>query len=571
MDNDRIRALLVNIYGEERSASYYGRLNLLLDTYRSRLSPLGARILSERDAILITYPDQIQENDRPPLQTLTNFCKSHIKDVISGIHILPFYPWSSDDGFSVIDYRAVDPRYGSWDDIQELGKHFDLMFDAVINHISIQSEWFQGFLNGDETYLEYFIPVKGSPDLSTVVRPRALPLLTTFETKKGDQNVWTTFGADQVDLNYRNPEVLLEVIDILLRYVSMGARFIRLDAIAYLWKDIRTKSIHLPQTHWVIQLFRAVLDAVAPHVQLITETNVPHEDNISYFHNGSGEAQLVYNFSLPPLVLHAFQTGSAETLSRWAASLRLPSNKVTFFNFLASHDGIGLNPLRGILPAQEIDEVVNRILAHGGLVSFKSEPDGSKIPYELNINFFDALNDPAGADPLEIQVDRFITAHAILLAMVGLPGIYFHSLVGSRGWLEGIQETGRNRTINRKKFNRIDLETRLLDPGSRESEIFIRMKQLLRIRNTHAAFHPHGKQEVLNLSPGVFGLWRSSPSDENGILCLHNVSGRVQELDIKSVIMLRRLSEQPRDTISGKIIQIDQPLAIQPYQTLWIE
>ena len=571
MENDRIRPLLVNIYGEERSASLYGRLQQLLGKFRSRLPKTNAQNLSERDSILITYPDQVQETNRPPLESLTDFCKSHLKDVVSGIHILPFYPWSSDDGFSVIDYRAVNPQYGDWDNIRELGKHFQLMFDAVINHISVQSEWFQGFLNTDARYVNYFIPVDGNPDLSLVVRPRALPLLTTFETKAGDKNVWTTFSSDQVDLNYQNPDVLLEIIDILLFYVSQGARFIRLDAIAYMWKEIGTPSIHLPQTHWIIQLFRAVLDEVAPHVMLITETNVPHADNISYFGNGSDEAQMVYNFSLPPLVLHAFQTGSAEKLSRWAESLHLPSKKVTFFNFLASHDGIGLNPLRDILSAQEIEVVVDRVLAHGGLVSFKSESDGTKRPYELNINYFDALNDPASDDPLDLQVERFVTAHAILLAMVGLPGIYFHSLFGSRGWPEGVTQTGRNRTINRMKFIKAELETRLMDPTSREAHVLNRLSHLLKVRASSSAFHPYGSQNVLHVAPSVFGLLRSSPDGKNHVLCLHNVSERSVVLDSQNISAFEQFSEQPIDIISGNKIQSNHPLTIQPYQSLWIK
>jgi glycosidase len=571
MENGRIHLLLVNIYGEERSAFLYGRLQQLLDKYRSRLPKTDIQDLSERDSILITYPDQVQETNRPPLESLTEFCVSHFRDVITGIHILPFYPWSSDDGFSVIDYRAVDPQYGDWDDIRELGKHFQLMFDAVINHVSIQSEWFQGFLNGDKRYLDYFITVDGNPDLSLVVRPRTLPLLTTVETKVGERNVWTTFSSDQVDLNYQNPEVLFEIIDILLFYVSQGARFIRLDAIAYMWKEIGTLSIHLPQTHWIIQLFRAVLDEVAPQVMLITETNVPHADNISYFGNGSDEAQMVYNFSLPPLVLHAFQTGSAEKLSRWAESLQLPSKKVTFFNFLSSHDGIGLNPLRDILSEQEIEEVVDRVQAHGGLVSFKSESDGTKRPYELNINYFDALNDPASDEPMDLQIERFVTAHAILLAMVGLPAIYFHSLFGSRGWPEGVAQTGRNRTVNRQKFRRADLEARLMDPSSREAQVLNRLSRLFKVRASYSAFHPYGSQNVLHLAPGLFSLSRSSPDGKNRVICLHNVSERTVVLDSQNSRVFEQFSEQPVDIISGDKIQPDSTLSIQPYHSLWIK
>ncbi|MBI5841232.1 MAG: sugar phosphorylase [Chloroflexi bacterium] len=570
MNIDRVRSLLMQIYGEGISADVLRQATRIIDDYRGRLPAPRNMGLTQRDAILIVYPDQVQDGERSSLQVLGEFCEKHFFDSISVIHILPFYPWSSDDGFSVIDFRAVSPEYGSWDDVQGLGRHFRLMFDAVINHASIQSTWFQGMLRGDPRTRNYFISPTDDADLTKVVRPRALPLLTTFQTDSGEKKVWTTFSADQVDLNYENPSVLLEILDILLFYVSQGADFIRLDAIAYLWKKPGTSCIHLPQTHAVIQLFRAVLDEIAPHVMLITETNVPHADNISYFGDGTNEAQMVYNFSLPPLVLHAFQTGSAETLSRWAGMLQLPSEQVTFFNFLASHDGIGLNPLRDILSAAEIEEVVNRVLAHGGLVSFKSESDGTKRPYELNINYFDALNDPKADDPLNAQVDRFITAHAILLSMVGVPGIYFHSFAGLCGWPEGVLQTGHNRTINRRKLDKNEIETLLSNPASREAQVFNRLRHLLKVRGLHDAFHPHGNQEIVNSSSGVFGLLRSSPDGKDRVLCLHNVSDRVQILDPKNISAFEKLSAQPADIISEREIQPDQPLVIQPFQTLWI-
>jgi sucrose phosphorylase len=315
-----------------------------------------------------------------------------LANVGGGIHILPFYPWTSDDGFSVTDYRKVDSNLGEWKDITSMQNNFRLMFDGVINHISAESEWFKGFLRDDPPYRDYFITVDGDPDLSQVVRPRALPLLTSFNTPSGEKRVWTTFSADQIDLNFKNPEVLFEILDIMLMYIERGATYIRLDAIAYLWKEIGTTCIHLPQTHHLIQLMRCVLDEVAPHVHLITETNVPHADNISYFGDGTNEAQLVYNFALPPLTLHTFHTGNAQVLSNWAKTLTLPSDKTTFFNFLASHDGVGLNPARGILSNEEIDALVNKTLAHGGLVSYKNNSDGSQSPYEMNVNYFDALS-----------------------------------------------------------------------------------------------------------------------------------------------------------------------------------
>ncbi|MCE7858936.1 MAG: sugar phosphorylase, partial [Chloroflexi bacterium CFX2] len=367
------------LYGESIITHPLERTRNLLAEYRPRIKPQFSR-LTERDAILITYGDQVRAQNERPLQSLKKFCDLHLTGVLNGIHILPFYPWTSDDGFSVVDYRRVDPALGDWDDVSAM-QNFRLMFDGVINHISSQSGWFLNFLHDDLRYRNYFITIEGEPDLSQVVRPRTLPLLTSYQTPSGEKKVWTTFSADQIDLNFKNPDVLLEILDTLLFYAERGATFIRLDAIAYLWKEIGTTCIHLPQTHAVIQFLRAALNEAAPHVQLITETNVPHSDNISYFGDGTNEAQLVYNFALPPLTLHTFHTGDARVLSDWAKTLTLPSDKTTFFNFLASHDGIGLNPARGILSNADIDSLVNKVIEHSGLISYKQDADGTQSPY----------------------------------------------------------------------------------------------------------------------------------------------------------------------------------------------
>jgi sucrose phosphorylase len=402
--------------------------------------------------------------------------------------------------------------------------------------------------------------------------------------------VWTTFSSDQIDLNYQNPVVLLEILDILLMYVERGATFIRLDAIAYLWKEIGTTCIHLLQTHHVVQFLRAAMDEIAPYVHLITETNVPHADNISYFGDGTNEAQLVYNFALPPLTLHTFHTGDARVLSNWTKTLTLPSDKTTYFNFLASHDGIGLNPVRGILSNEEIDSLVNKTLEHGGLISYKQNADGSQSPYEMNINYFDALSNPnnlrkllppqssaAGTPPragyyetLELQVDRFIVAQAIMLSLPGVPGIYFHSLFGSRGWLEGVKQTDRNRTINREKCQLNKLQNELADEDSLRSKVFTRYRQLICARSTSPAFHPHGKHtcpggrcqgKILDVHPSVFAIERISPDSKSHVLCLHNVSA--QEItfstNYKSAV----------DLFTGQTLQVSI-ITLEPYQILWL-
>ncbi|OQY22933.1 MAG: sugar phosphorylase [Anaerolineaceae bacterium 4572_32.1] len=567
---------LIFLYGSEQADSVWSRLETILDDFydsNPSLSESAAGFLSQRDAMLITYGDQISEPGRPPLQTLAEFVEAHLCGVVSGVHILPFYPYSSDDGFSVIDYRQVDPSLGTWDDVACLEQNFRLMFDAVINHISRHSRWFQGFVRGESPYTDYFIPVDPDIDLSAVVRPRALPLLTPVETVNRVKHVWTTFSDDQIDLNYANPEVLLEILDLLLFYAAQGAAFIRLDAIAYLWKEIGTSCIHLPQTHRVIKLFRAVLDAVAPDVILITETNVPHEENISYFGDpvpetgSTDEAQLVYQFPLPPLVMHSLVSGSARALSEWAAELKAPP-QATFFNFTASHDGIGVMPVRGLLSEIEVQALIDTALAHGGKVSYKANADGSRTVYELNISYFDALSDPAAGEPQSVQVKRFIVSQAIMLAMAGLPGIYVHSLLGSRNWREGVAQTGHNRTINRQKFDRASLEAELAAPDSLRHQVFSAYTRLLRARAAEPAFHPYGRQQVLFLNKGVFALLRISLNGESRVLCLHNVSAKEQPVQID----LR--PEEWRDLLTGEKYPARGngfSITLPPYAVRWLK
>lgn len=571
---DILRSHLAALYGESAGMLTWNALAEILERYRPRLPqqgrPTGERgRLTQRDALLITYGDMLRQPGIPPLRSLAEFCQEWLPGLISGVHLLPFYPSSSDDGFSVIDYRAVEPALGDWRDIQALGKRFRLMFDAVINHVSASSAWFKGYLEGDSRYREYFITVEGQPDLSRVVRPRALPLLTEFQTRYGPKQVWTTFSADQVDLNYRKPQVLLEIAETLLFYASQGAEFIRLDAIAYLWKEIGTACIHLPQTHRVIQLLRSLLDAVAPHVFLVSETNVPHAENLSYFGDGKNESQMVYNFALPPLVLHSLHSGRSAALSRWASGLRLPSDQVAFFNFLASHDGIGLNPARGLLSQAEIEALVQKTLAHGGLISYKHDPGGLQSAYELNINFFDALNDPQASEPIETQVERFMTAQAIMLSLAGVPGIYFHSLFGSRGWSEGVRLTGRNRTINRQKLDRATFEDELGNPSSLRSQVFSRFSRLLQARAAAGAFAPSSPQQVLECGEAIFGVLRGA--GEGSIACLHNLSDRAQKLCLDALNRFAGRAGELTDLARGRPVHLTGgEIRLLPYQTLWL-
>jgi len=554
------------LYGAEVAGRLLAPLAEQLIRFQSgevAVRPPAVEWVSERDAVLIAYGDMVQEPGLAPLACLHEVVEAHAGPALNGIHVLPFFPSSSDDGFSVVDYLQVDPALGSWDDLHRLARGRRLMIDAVLNHASAQSEWFRSYLREDPEAESFFIAVSPGTNLSQAVRPRTSPLLTPFATAEGERLIWTTFSADQVDLNFANPQVLLKMIEIVLEYVAHGASMIRLDAIAYLWKQPGTPCIHLPQTHRIVQLLRTVLDEVAPHVKLVTETNVPHAENISYFGDGESEAQWVYNFALPPLVLHALWKGSSTLLAEWASGLSLPSRQVTFFNFLASHDGIGLNPVRGILPPEEIEALVQGVLERGGEVSAKRNPDGSESAYELNINYFDALAGGAAEDVGQ-QVDRFLVAQAILLALRGVPGIYFHSLFGSRGWPEGVRRTGAKRSINRQKLARADLEAELARPGSLRRAILERFLHLITVRAGCKGFHPHGEQQVVSAGEGVLALRRASPEGEEAVLCLHSLRPRPQWVSSVGAAGVMR------DLVTGERLQTAERIPLGPYQVRWL-
>jgi len=567
------------LYGDEESQEVFNNIMVLLNKFKKGhpefTSSNKLKQINEKNVILITYGDMVRETGKQPLKTLWRLLKEHLIDQISTVHILPFFPYSSDDGFSIIDYRKVNPDFGTWDDISEINQDFQLMFDAVINHCSTQSAMFQGFIQGDPDLKDFFTTVDSSTDLSQVFRPRATPVVTPFMTDNGEKLVWTTFSADQVDLNFKNPAVLMEIIDVILFYALNGAEFIRLDAVTYVWKELGTNCINLPQTHRFVQLMRTVLDIVSPNVVIITETNVPHKDNIAYFGDGTNEAQMVYNFALPFLTLHSFLSENTRFLSGWAETLDLPSDQTTFFNFLACHDGIGMLPVKNILPEEDVDKVVQHVALRGGNISYKSNEDGTKSPYELNINYLDAIFPAEGSEKSqEIAVKRFLAAHAIMIALRGIPGIYFHSLFGSRNWSDGVKQTGRFRTINREKLIYNDLKTALSDSDSIRFTIFNGFTRMLNVRRECPAFHPFGDQKILHLHPAVFSLIRVSPDQVSRMLCLHNVSSQTIELSINlQEIGIEEVSEL-RSILIKKLVAVQNGflnLSVDPYEIIWLK
>lgn len=553
----QIRPLIQALYPEHNSEALVERI-LACVQKRSPGTQLNPS-LNEKTAYLITYGDAISTASHTPLQALHAFSRQYLQPAISDIHLLPMYPYSADDGFSVIDYYQVDPALGSWSDIHALSRDFSLMFDCVINHISRHSKWFTEYLEGVPARQNFFIEGNEYTDYRHVVRPRTSPLLTTFTRADGHAvNIWTTFSDDQIDLNFASPDVLIESIQLLFTYAAHGATSIRLDAIGFIWKASGTTCIHLPQTHQIIRLWRLLLDAVFPGCRIITETNVPHRENISYFGKGD-EAHMVYQFPLPPLVLHAFLRGNTQWLRQWSESLDnqpLPEG-TTFFNFLASHDGIGLRPTEDLLDNHERDFLVSETLRKQGRVSWKNNSDGSTSPYELNINFLSALSEPGDND--QIKTAKTTAAHAILLSLRGVPAIYYHSLLGSENDLRGVEQSGINRRINRQKLALAELENDLADPENLRSRVFRSLGNLLQVRKKHPAFSPAAAQTTLPLGSALFGVERHDPHSGETVTCVVNITDENQSLtlDRRGVCLISGMS------YNGEV-------SLSPWQVMWI-
>jgi sucrose phosphorylase len=559
---ERIRDELAILYGQK--AGDRAARRILAMVARQPRHP-SMRRLTEDDVILIAYPDHLRRAGVAPLRALGDFAEQHLADAISAIHVLPFHPYTSDDGFAVSDCDAVAEQHGTWDDLYSISRRFRLMADLVLNHVSSQHAWFRGFLAGDPRYANWFVTPGPDFDLSRVRRPRASPLLTPFQTADGREvRVWTTFGPDQVDLDYREPRVLVEALRVLLAHVRRGAYLVRLDAVGFVWKESGTECIHLPGTHTIVRLMRHVLDVVAPDARLVAETNVPHAENVTYLGHGDREAQLVYNFALPPLLVHTMHTGDATALTGWARTLRVPLPSASFLNFTASHDGIGVTPVRGLLPDRDIDAMIERVESYGGLVSYRTRPGGEHEPYELNVSYIDALTPPEAGD--DERAARFLVTQAIMLAMQGVPGVYLHSLLGSRSWHDGVTGPDDRRAINRQKLtiggkgeDGLDV-TELQDMTTLRGKVHLPYVQLLRLRRRHAAFHPRAPASVLDLHPAVFAIERSTIDEEQRILALHNVGAET--------VTVRLPGGFWRDLLTGE--RAVSHIELGPYRVAWL-
>jgi len=529
----------------------------------------------ESDALVITYGDSILRDGEWPLHTLHDFLRRELRGVVSGVHILPFYPYSSDDGFSVINYVEVNPSLGDWQDVSAIARDFDLMADLVINHCSSRSLWFENFKQRRDPGQDYFVEVDPRVDLSAVVRPRTSPLLSEVQTLDGKRHVWCTFSHDQVDLNFENPKVLLEFIKIIRYYLDMGVKIFRLDAVAFLWKIPGTSSLNLEQTHEAVRLLRSLIEHAVPDAIIITETNIPLRENLAYFGNAN-EAHMVYNFSLPPLLINTLVTGSSRALKTWMMGMPAAQDGTTYFNFIASHDGIGLRPAEGLLDDEEIKALVGVMQKSGGRVSWRALANGENRPYEINISLFDAMRrrldgSQGGDDEDGYQEQRFICAHALMLAVQGVPAFYIHSLLATENDENRVLHTSHNRAINRHQWSADNLEEQLATT-SHHARIFAVLKELIKLRAKQPAFHPNAAQYPLHLGDHVFGLRRECHTEGSvgqSLLAIYNISACAQTLAMSSLNL--DADKRWRELLSDTDIHPETgDIVLPPYAYCWL-
>ena len=522
---------------------------------------------NESDIFLITYGDSIVSVKDKKLKTLKKFVDEFIKPHFNNIHILPFFPFSSDDGFSITDYKKVRDDLGSWEDISLLSKDYRVMADIVINHASKQSEYFQEFVRGNYEYKDFFISLDENEGFEEVVRPRSSDLFQEIEISNQKKYLWCTFSHDQIDLNFKNPRVLLFFIKLIYLYLKHGIKVFRLDAVAFLWKEKSTNCLNLPQTHEVVKLIRTILDHYNQNTLLITETNLPNLENLSYFGNGD-EANAIYNFTLPPLLLWTLLMGDSTALRKWSMSMPPAKEQTTYFNFIASHDGIGLRPTENILTDQERGTLIDIVKEFGGVISNRKKPDGTETVYELNIALLDAMKGTfKGID--HMQVERFIACHAIMLSLEGIPAFYIHSVLGTTNDYELMKKNSQNRSINRKSWDINEIKNKLLDDKSINNQVYKSIINLIKIRKKQPAFHPNAIQFTFNLGKNFFGIWRQSLDKKQSIFSVTNVTNIFQYLDLTELNLIE--SEKWWDLISSKDIDdIKSTIALKAYQTVWI-
>ena len=566
-DRKNIRSKLVNIYKtifSKKDINYFENEIIQLINNFNKKNPKKKKSISEKTTLVICYGDSVYSEKKKSIRVFQSFFQKKLKNYFNTIHFLPFYPSSSDSGFAVKDHYKVDNKLGNWLDIKSISKSTDVMADMVINHSSARGLWFKNFLKKKVPGKDYFLTVDNKFNTSRVIRPRDHALLKKIKIFNQSDYLWRTFSPDQIDLNFRNPSVLIQFIKIMIHLINNGVTIFRLDAIAYLWKENGTKCINLKQTHEIIKLLRNIINLLNIQTTIITETNLPENENLSYF-GKNDEANWIYNFSLPPLLIHAFLFENSSYLNKWSKNLPNTKNDNCYLNFIASHDGIGIRPTEGLLNKKTLDNFLNRLKKNGSKFSYRKVQNKAKKVYEANITVFDALKKSDYDIQGKFYLERYISSHAIMISFEGIPAIYFNSIFGTSNDEAKYIITGNNRDVNRYRWNFKNITNKLKNNKSKQNIFYQNICNLLNIRRKQKAFHPNALRINLNFGQKIYAFKRVSIDKKQTILCITNLSSKIQKTKIS------KKYHKMKNLINSKIqIEDKKFLVLRPFETIWL-
>lgn len=574
LDRLKIDKLLKTIYSNNTTEEINYISNQLLQIFDDFLEKSayeeirGKERWNESHSVLITYADSIYKNGEATLKTLSGLLSKHFGSLSKVVHILPFLKSTSDGGFAVSSYDYLEEKFGGWDDLKNISKNHDLMADLVLNHVSSSHPWVQQFIKSQEPGISNVFSPKQSLDWSNVVRPRSSSLFSQINTEDGPKQVWTTFGPDQIDLNWHNPKMTIEFLNLIITYLSNGIKWFRLDAVGFIWKESGTTCLHLPKAHSIVKLLRILLNNLLNNGVLITETNVPQKENLSYL-IPDDEAHMAYNFPLPPLLLEAIITSRADILNSWIFDWPILPEDTTLFNFTASHDGVGLRALEGLMNEQRIKELLINCEKRGGLVSHRRLSNGDDKPYELNISWWSAMED-SSRDAKRFQYERFILSQLFVMALKGVPAFYLPALLASENDIKSFSMTGQRRDLNREKFKSENLLAALNNPESNANKNLKYLRNAMDVRSELKQFHPCSEMKCLSKGRSDIVVIKRSKGLES-LFAIHNMTANKinYQLNDNDLPKINDNDFNTHDFLTSTKFNCKN-ISLDPFQVIWL-
>ncbi len=422
--------------------------------------------------MLITYPDSMGKD----LNDLSFVLNKHFRDIIGGVHILPFYPSSGDRGFAPLTYQEVQKDFGSWEQVEEVAQGYSMMYDFMINHISRSSEYFKDFMENKDSsmYKDFFIRYKefwqgGEPTDEQVYKIyKRKPKAPYFEVEFKDgtkEKVWCTFDEEQIDLDVTKEATKEFIRDTLVHLCEKGAAVIRIDAFAYATKKADTSCFFLEPETW--ELLEFLQDIVAPYdVIILPEIHEHYTIQLKL----SDKGYWVYDFALPMLVLHTLYSGNSKRLVDW---LKICPRKQ--FTTLDTHDGIGVVDAADVMSLEEIEQTKEYLFSRGANVKrvYNTMEYNNLDIYQLNCTYFSALGD---------DDQKYLLARAIQFFAPGIPQVYYVGLLAGKNDIELLEKTKIGRNINRHNYTLDEIEQEVQRP------LLKKLYELMRFRNSYPAF-----------------------------------------------------------------------------------